>query len=389
MTILTLSPAAAFKALALGGMALAGLAIAALTGMGADTNAFRSGFLGLTAISGLALSVIYLTGRDSTARSITAIAVLGLLSIAMLFGSGRWLDAVAAGAILLTPVLAMTTPRQGLAVTAPYAAAAAGLIAVAAPLEALQGGLLADLAPVAGLSLVIGLFPLSAWSGWIFERAPSGVLGALIAAQAAFVTGFETIHPTPGPLEHAALAGLGLLSALVALSRTEPRRAMAGLCASALALLAYAHSLTPGLGKPDILLTASMTIALPGLLLTVGALEARRGTLCLARPSGSFESTPRLANAMLLFGLLTAGFPLSLAYVGEDLALQQGFAAEPTIILIWLAVIALNAIMALKLFLFLCHGKAEKQNGIDLQPVKYAAACLAIASLFVAGFFVP
>ncbi|GGY52903.1 proton-conducting transporter transmembrane domain-containing protein [Parvularcula lutaonensis] len=366
------------------GLMAAGFAVAMSPAAG-NVLDWRTGFLGLAISVAFALANLFFPGRVRRPEGSLTLASLAILAAALLLSRSALLDLTLIGVSLAVAAVASHDGFRHLRLVAPFAAFGpllllAGSFQETEPLASAFGAF--------GLAFVLGLFPLAPWYGRLFERLPSAIIAGLVIVQITFITGFETLRPETSQAAHLVLVSLAILSSLVALSRADARRALAGLMGSQLALLAYAQALTPELAKSDVILASAMMIALPGLLLAIGALEARRGRLSLSRPSGSFESTPRLANTIPLFGLLSAGFPLSLTYVGEDLILQSGFASEPVIIVGWAVVIALNAIMAIKLFLFLCHGSAEKQRGIDLQPAKYWAACSAIAALFFASFVV-
>ena len=240
----------------------------------------------------------------------------------------------------------------------------------------------------AGYLLLLGAFPLSAWYGHLFTHVSTGISASVMVIQCIAASKIAVFLPQTEVISHNILLGMALFSALMAAYQPVALRALSGLAASQLAFLAFCYILPyAGLEEARMFLTATVMLASPGLLLAIGALEARHGSLMLHRPQGNYDSYPRLANTILFFGLLSAGFPLSLGYVGEDLLFEICFHHEPAIIVGWLAVIGINAITAVKFFLFLCKGRAKLEQGIDLKPSKYIAACASIGFLFAAAAF--
>lgn len=240
-----------------------------------------------------------------------------------------------------------------------------------------------------GYLLLLGVFPLSAWYGYLFTHVSTGISASVMVIQCIAASKISVFIPQLEIISHCVLLALALVSALMAAYQKTALRALSGLAASQLAFLAFCYILPyEGLEEARMFITTTLMLASPGLLLAVGALEARHGSLMLCSPQGNYDSYPRLANTILFFGLLNAGFPLSLGYIGEDLLFEIGFHHEPAIIVGWLAVIAINAITAMKFFLFLCKGQACVERGIDLKPSKYIAACVSVGFLFAAAFVI-
>lgn len=240
-----------------------------------------------------------------------------------------------------------------------------------------------------GYILLLGIFPLSAWYGYMFANVSTGISASMMVIQCIAATKIALFIPNVAENSHSILLCLALLSSLMAAFQPIALRALSALAASQLAFIAFCFLLPyEGLNEARSIIAATFMLASPGLVLAIGALEARRGALTLYRPQGNYESYPRLANVILFFGLLSAGFPLSLGYVGEDLLFEMDFHHEPLIIISGLFIIAINSITVIKLFLYLCQGKAKVEHGIDLKRPKYIAACLSIAILFFSAFFI-
>jgi hypothetical protein len=106
------------------------------------------------------------------------------------------------------------------------------------------------------------------------------------------------------------------------------------------------------------------------------------GNLSLSRPTGQYDFAPKLASAILLFGLTSVGFPLSLVYVAEDLILETELYEAPLRGSAWLGVTALTVVAVIKLYLYLCHGGKGFEPGIDILPSTL------FATVFVTGFLI-
>jgi len=250
-------------------------------------------------------------------------------------------------------------------------------------------GTVYGVATLLGYMLLLGAFPISAWYGHMFTNVSTGVSASMLVIQCIAATKIAPFIPDVAEISHTIMLCLALASSLMAVFQPIALRALSGLAASQLCFIAFCYILPyDGIEDARMFITATFILATPGLLLAVGALEARRGVLTLYRPQGNYDSYPRLANVILLFGLLSAGFPLSLGYVGEDLLFEMGFHHELEITIGWLVVISMNAITVMKLFLYLCQGNAVVERGIDLKYPKYIASCISIGFLFLVTFFI-
>lgn len=237
-----------------------------------------------------------------------------------------------------------------------------------------------------GLVFFIGLFPVSPWYSRLFETLPSGLLASSFVFQVMLVMSLEQQQAIPRDTLMFILPVLAIFSLLMALAQSSARRALSGIAASQLAFLVYADSGQHFSELSALLMAQAQTVAVAGLILTVGTLETRVGELNISRPSGQYDSYPKLASAMLLFGLMGAGFPLTLAYIAEDLVLESGFHEAPLLGMIWLLVTALTAIAVIKMYLYLCHGRKGFEPGIDILPSKLIAAVLSILLLIFSSF---
>jgi formate hydrogenlyase subunit 3/multisubunit Na+/H+ antiporter MnhD subunit len=249
-----------------------------------------------------------------------------------------------------------------------------------------QMGLDAGILELVGLIFFIGLFPVSPWFSKLYENLPSGLLASAFILQVMFIISLQQQQSLDRNAVLVVLPLLSIVSVLMALAQCNARRALSGLAASQLGFLVYAGSGQHFSDLAASLLAQAQIVAIPGLILTIGILETRIGRLNLSRPSGQYDSYPKLASAMLLFGLMSAGFPLSLIYVAEDLILEAGLFEAPLQGFAWLGVTALTAIAVMKLYLYLCHGGKGFEPGIDILPSKLFAAVFVTGFLIVSSF---
>jgi NADH:ubiquinone oxidoreductase subunit 4 (subunit M) len=237
------------------------------------------------------------------------------------------------------------------------------------------------------LLIFLGIFPLQTWYISLFEKAPCGIMASLLCLQAITILVsplFIEAHEINvlGPL----LAILILASSSLAIIQTEARRLLAYLIASQLGFLLLSRITELGqTGLGDILITLSLIGASSSFIMLISALEARRKNLLLFRPNGCYESYPKLASWILIFGLIGSGLPLSIGYVGEDLIFERTFHDTPFIDILCLISIALNAITIMKIFLFLCQGEVKKEKGIDLRSKEIVAIYVTFISLVMAA----
>lgn len=242
------------------------------------------------------------------------------------------------------------------------------------------------------LFFLIGLFPFQSWYLKLFASSPFGLIAIFLACQTTLIWALEFLFGLETNLTmHWFLATAAVISSMLALVQDNPRRTLAYLISSQLAFFSFAHSSTSAaMNLGSIYMLIGIIGASTGFILMVGLLEARRGKLSLARPSGSYESYPKLANYMLIFGLISSGLPLSIGYVAEDLIFESNFEIEPMIDILWLVAVAINGLVTVKMFLFLCHGLPRKETRfgqLDLKNGKIFAAAAVTVILFLIAVF--
>ncbi|MEQ8660504.1 MAG: proton-conducting transporter membrane subunit, partial [Gammaproteobacteria bacterium] len=294
----------------------------------------------VVAFAALASGVVALALSPALRMSRYDLAVLCVLvatAAAVPFAAAAWL-------VCLLPLVGFAAASASLAGRAEGHEAAALLVfclGLASVLAAL--GIAFDIAAgaLAGLWLLtlVAAPPLHSWYLRLAQALPLNLFAGIVILQASVLE--SAVIAVPGSAR-ATLAWLlalaALANSLLALAQRDARRAAACIIASQLAVAAFAE-FSAGeaavVGGTFMLLT--VVTASTGFLLLLGALEARRGeALGLSRPHGCYASWPRLANAFLVLGLVSAGLPLTLGYVASDLVLRGAFAgaAVPTVLVI-------------------------------------------------------
>lgn len=231
--------------------------------------------------------------------------------------------------------------------------------------------------------------PLHSWYLRAAQALPLNVFVGIVILQASVLESVASAVPaTAQPTVSVLLALAALANSLLAIAQRDARRAAACIVASQLAVGGFAE-FSAGeaavVGGTFVLLT--VVTASTGFVLLLGALEARRGTGSdLTRPHGCYESWPRLANAFLVLGLVSAGLPLTLGFVASDLVLRGAFAgaAVPTTLVVVGG--ALNAITMMKMYLYLFQGAAGGAQPCDLRPRELAVTFGLMVSAFALAY---
>lgn len=234
----------------------------------------------------------------------------------------------------------------------------------------------------------LGLFPFQTWYINLFEKFPLGIVTAFIAFQAVTIfTGESLLKATEIINLQWALALASLASSILAILQNQTKRSLAYIISSQLGFLAFSHLTNSGAASlGSVYLTISLLGATTAFVMMIAALEMRKTDLSLLKPNGCYESYPKLSFWLLIFGLISSGLPLSVGYIAEDLIFESGFRTTPVIDVLWLISIAINTILIVKIFLFLCNGTAKKENGLDLRKHESWAVILVFFIILLATF---
>ena len=215
----------------------------------------------------------------------------------------------------------------------------------------------------------LGLFPFQTWYISLFEKFPFGIIASVIAFQGMTIfTGESLLKANEIATLQWSLALVSLISSILAILQNQTKRLLAYIISSQLGFLAFSHLTNSGeTSLGSVYLTLSLLGATTAFIMMISALEMRKTDLSLLKPNGCYESYPKLALWLLIFGLISTGLPLSVGYIAEDLIFESGFEVAPVIDFMWLISIAINTILIVKIFLFLCQGTAKKENDLDLR----------------------
>jgi len=211
----------------------------------------------------------------------------------------------------------------------------------------------------------------------VFLAPQLGVFAFLATAVGAVPLGVTALFAAAAAVTATAAAGLGLV-------QVAARRAVAFVVIGQTALVVLGAASGSTVARAGALITwQSLILAISGFAMAIAAAEARRGYLSLHDRGGRLAATPRLAMAVLLFGLACVGFPLTLGFVGEDLLIQG--ASFPGLATIPIVVTAANGITVLRWFLHLYSGTPVEVGVPDLRANEVGALTLAMALLLITG----
>ncbi len=280
--------------------------------------------------------------------------------------------------------------RDAARVFAAYMLPSCTLVAIGAWL--LHRGMVASAVwPLAvGIALREAVFPLHSWVPLFFERAPIGLAVAFVAPQVG-VYAHLTLLGDHLPSAIASLgATLGAVTAVYAAAmgvvQTRTRRALGYLIMSQSGLVVFAldaHADAARVGALVAWMVIGVSVA--GFAMALAALEARRGTLSLERPNGSFERVPRLAAAFLVMGLASVGLPGTLGFIAEDLLVQGSVDEFPVYAFALIIATAFNGLTVVRNFFLLFTGTSRHFGERDLTRREGYVLTMVVALLVFLG----
>lgn len=182
--------------------------------------------------------------------------------------------------------------------------------------------------------------------------------------------------------------------ALLALGRDDVRRQLGFVWVSAVG------SVLAGIGTSnDLALSGALfhdvivAIALTGLLLIAGGVEARLGTSDMRRMGGLVRRTPRLATAYLLLGLAVVSFPGTAGFVSEHLLIQGLHEINPVVAIVLLAATAVNGIALVRSYKRVFLGPpadgGQAIRGLDDTLPRESRVLAALVVLLFVGWLFP
>lgn len=247
--------------------------------------------------------------------------------------------------------------------------------------------------------LRMGVFPMHLWltaSAW---RAPGySAMPALFTSLGSFGLARVVMPLFPGLCEDVStpLVAIGaitaLYGALLAIGQYDLRRVIGYFWVSqmGLVLTGLATLNAPGVAG-GLLQAMSTVIEVSGLMLIALEVEARAGTTDMRLLGGLVRRAPRMATGFFLLSAAAVGFPGTISFVAEDLAIQGLLREHELAAAILLVVTALNGITLFKAFkqAFLGPGSQhakDLRSFEDLRGWEYRASVAMMATLLVGGF---
>lgn len=225
----------------------------------------------------------------------------------------------------------------------------------------------------AAVAIRLGAVPFHTWLPSFTRGAPIGVVVAFGATPLVALRGLDV----PVMVLFGVLTALvGTLAAVVV---TDAERALAYLLISNGGLLLAAHTSSVGAG-----FWRTTVLAWAGLAMTIGVVRARRGTTDYGT-GGDLAATPRLAVAVLVFGLAAIGFPLLPGFLGaHDLLHDVSIPVASALV----AALCVNGVTVMRIFFGLFAGGRELTGERDLTPLENYAVT-ALGSVLVVVGLIP
>ncbi|MCO5168040.1 MAG: hypothetical protein M9894_16980 [Planctomycetes bacterium] len=241
-----------------------------------------------------------------------------------------------------------------------------------------------------------GVFPFHSWVPALFEGAPAGVAGLFVAAHAGvYLFVRVVVLRLDGALDLAlpVVAGLAIVTSLyaavLALAQRELSRVVALLATSQSSFVLVGFAASDALGAVGSLMVwLSVAVALTGLALAAGCLEARFGPVDLGQPRGYAARAPRLGLLFLVLGLGCCGLPGLLGFVSEDLLFHGLLETYPLAGVAMVVAGGLNGFTVLRAYFHAFQGPAGDLPPVgDLLPRERLALTAMLVALLLAGAF--
>lgn len=247
--------------------------------------------------------------------------------------------------------------------------------------------------------LRMGIFPMHLWLTAAAWRAPGySAMPALFTSLGSFGLARVVMPLFPGLCEDvsAPLVLIGaitaLYGALLAIGQHDLRRVIGYFWVSQMGLVLTGLAALNAAGVAGGLLQAmSSVIEVSGLMLIALEVEARAGTTDMRLLGGLVRRAPRMATGFFLLSLGAIGFPGTISFVAEDLAIQGLLREHELAAGILLIVTALNGITLFKAFKLTFLGTGSQhakdlRSFEDLRGWEYRASVAMMGTLLVGGF---
>ncbi len=247
--------------------------------------------------------------------------------------------------------------------------------------------------------LRMGIVPLHLWLTAAVGRAPGhSAMLAILTPLGSF--GLARVVMPMFPALYADLSAplifLGgataLYGSLLAVGQHDLRRVIGSFWVSQMGLVLCGLATLEPAGVAGALLQAmSSTVESSGLMLIALEVEARAGTTDMRRLGGLVRQAPRMATAFFLLSAAAVGFPGTISFVAEDLAIQGLLDDHKFVAAILLIVTAINGIALFKAFKQTFLGPPSphadpQRTFVDLRGWEHAVAVAMMGTLLLGGF---
>jgi NADH-quinone oxidoreductase subunit M len=247
--------------------------------------------------------------------------------------------------------------------------------------------------------LRMGIVPVHLWLTAAAAHAPGySAMLAILTPLGSFALARAVMPLFPGLCADASapLIFLGgataLYGALLAVGQHDLRRVLGSFWVSQMGLVLTGLATLDAAGVAGALLQSmSTTVEVGGLMLIALEVEARAGTTDMRRLGGLVGRAPRMATGFLLLSAAAVGFPGTISFVAEDLAIQGLLEDHKFVAAILLIVTAINGIALFKAFKQTFLGPPSPHDGplqsfVDLRGWEHLVAVAMMGTLLVGGF---
>lgn len=246
---------------------------------------------------------------------------------------------------------------------------------------------------VAAVLLRKGVFPAHSWVPALFQGAPAGVAALFVAAHAGVYLFVRLValhlHEAAGALPLVALLAIvtSLYAAVLGLGQRDLRRALGWLAMSQSSFVLVGFAARSDLAViGSLMVWLSVGVALTGLALAMGCLEARFGAVDLSQPRGYAARTPRLGVLFLVLGLGCCGLPGLVGFVSEDLLFHGLLEPYPLIGVAMIVATGLNGFTVLRAYFHAFQGPAPDLPAVgDLLPRERLTLTAMLLALLAGG----
>lgn len=255
--------------------------------------------------------------------------------------------------------------------------------------------------PILGVAFLLvavlvrnGCAPAHCWIPDLFQHASFGTALLFLTPMVGAYAAMRLVLPIAPDWALHVIALFSLLTAFYAagmsLVQKDARRFFCFL------FLSHSSLVLVGLETATVLgLTAGLCVwiavglSLTGFGLVLRSVETRIGPISLTDFYGLYDHTPRLAALFLMTGLASIGFPGTVGFVGAELLIEGAIQLHPAIVIVIVAVAALNGLAVVQVYFRIFTGRKHPAT-IDLRSrMSERIAVLILSGLIIGGGLFP